>query len=72
MLLALTQRSSELSEEASGMNLDKSSDNLEAIERLILENQQIKQEIQNLTDVIRKKSFGSSDGGDGFISRFFK
>ena len=72
MLLALTQRSSELSEEASGMNLDKSSDNLEAIERLILENQQIKQEIQNLTDVIRKKSFGSSDGGDGFISKFFK
>jgi len=72
MLLALTQRSSELSEEAAGMNLDKSSDNLEAIERLILENQQIKQEIQNLTDVIRKKSFGSSDGGDGFISKFFK
>ena len=72
MLLSLTQRSSELSEEAAGMNLDKSSDNLEAIERLILENQQIKQEIVNLNDVIRKKSFGSSDGGDGFISKFFK
>ncbi len=72
MLLTLTQRSSDLSEEAAGMNLDKSSDSLEAIERLILENQQIKQEIQNLTDVIRKKSFGSSDGGDGFISKLFK
>jgi len=72
MLLQLTQRSSELSEEASGMNLDKASENLEALEKLILENQNIKSEIQNLTDTINRKSFGSSDGGDGFISRFFK
>jgi len=70
MLLTLTQRSSELSEEAAGMNLDKSSDNLEALERLIQENQKIKNEITTLGTIIKKKSFGN--GSDGFISKLFK
>ncbi len=71
MLLSLTQRSSELSEEAAQMNLNKSSENLEALERLIHENQQIKSEIMALGEIINKKSF-SSGGSDGFISKLFK
>ena len=71
MLLTLTQRSSELSEEASQMNLNKSTENLESIERLINENQKIKAEIITLGEIINKKSF-SSGNSDGFISKLFK
>jgi hypothetical protein len=71
MLLTLTQRSSDLSEEAAKMNIDKGDENLEALERLINENQQIKTEILALSDVIKKKSFGDGNN-DGFISKLFK
>jgi hypothetical protein len=71
MLLTLTQRSSDLSEEAAKMNIDKGNENLEALERLINENQQIKTEILALSDVIKKKSFGDGNN-DGFISKLFK
>jgi hypothetical protein len=71
MLLTLTQRSSELSEEASQMNLNKSTENLESLERLINENQKIKAEIITLGEIINKKSF-SSGNSDGFISKLFK
>lgn len=71
MLLTLTQRSSDLSEEASQMQINKSNENLEALERLIHENQNIKIEILGLNETIKKKSFGSGSG-DGFISKLFK
>ena len=71
MLLTLTQRSSELSQEASQMNLKKSGENLNALEQLINENKNIKTEILTLAEVIKKKSFEHGDS-DGFLSKLFK
>jgi len=71
MLLSLTQRSSDLSEETSQTNIKQNSESIESLEKLIQENQQIKAEILTLTDVIKKKSF-TSGSSDGFISKLFK
>ena len=70
MLLTLTQRSSELTQEAAKLDSTKSSENLDALERLIGENKNIKTEILALSEIIKKKSLNNGSS-DGFISKFF-